>query len=89
VTEDEQLRILEAVRQTREALRLFEGYASHLGTDLETIYQAAKAPHTAALGIWCTVVDILRAQAQLPAKDPSDAINLNELFGEKENECGN
>lgn len=61
-----------------------------VGADLEALYQGAKPVHEAALGIWCAVVNIIRAQHGLkPVGDPTDAINLNELFGEKENTCGN
>lgn len=80
-----------AIIQTRAELDAFEERVKWM--DLEELYQAAKPVHTAAIGIWCAVVDILRARKGLDAntetRRQADAINLDELFGKKENGCGN
>lgn len=55
-------------------------YGSSPPTLIE-LYDRAKPVHTSALGIWCAVVDILRARKGLDKREPeADAINLEELF---------
>lgn len=88
MTEAERQAIESAITIARTELDMFETRIKWM--DLADLYEFAKPVHTSALGIWSTVVDILRARKGLDKREPEiDAINLNELFGEKENECGN
>lgn len=61
-----------------------------LDSDSETLYQAFKELHTTALGPFCTLIDILRGESQTSRlnRSKTDAINLTELFGEKETSDG-
>lgn len=89
MTDAERQAIESAITIARAELDQFDALVFH-GAKLANLYEAAKPVHTSALGIWCAVVAILRARRGLDKREPeADAINLNELFGEKENECGN
>lgn len=91
MTKAERQAIESAVMQARRELDAFEERIKWMG--LADLYDAAKPVHTSALGIWCAVVEVLRARKGLDlnteTRRQTDAINLNELFGEKENDCGN
>lgn len=89
MNEAERQSLKSAIVQARWVIDLFQANFE-TGTELIDLYEQAKPVHTAALGIWTTVVDILRARQGLDKREPEiDAINLEELFGEKENICGN
>ena len=93
MTQDERKAINEAIRLAYNQLDGFDNLVNWNWNDeepnLEDLYQAAKPVHEAALGIWSTVVNILRARKGLNPREPeTDAINLKELFGEKENANG-
>lgn len=86
MTATEREQISAAIQRTREELDLFQANFE-IGVELADLYESAKPVHTSALGIWSTVVDLLRAQKGI-TKDTDDAINLDELFGQKENTDG-
>lgn len=77
MTEAEREAIGEAVDRADKALDAFMTLVRH-DASLEDLYQAAKPVHEEALGIWTTIVGILRANQGLPAK--AEEINLEELF---------
>lgn len=91
MTEVERQAIESAIKLARAELDEFEERVRW--ADLASLYDFAKPVHTSALSIWSIVVDLLRARKGLDlnteTRRQTDAINLNELFGEKENECGN
>lgn len=88
MTEAERERLSADLKATQSALSAVELISRD---DEEALYQAFKSLHTAALGPYCTLCQIWEERRGI---DPvqrrrEDEINLNELFGEKENTCGN
>lgn len=79
MTETEREAIGVAVDKLDKALDRFMSLTRN-GAELHELYDAAKPVHTEALGIWCTIVEILRTHNGLDKPSQIDELNLEELF---------
>lgn len=87
MTPSDQARLSESIARVSQAV----AQLPPMTANEESLYQAFKHLHTTALGPWCLLCDILQTQTESTRlkRRIEDEINLDELFSEKENACGN
>lgn len=80
MTEDQKREIKEACDSANMAMAQFL-IAIDRGASLADLYDLAAPVHTEALGVWSTIVRLLREEKGLDRPDRgTDEINLEELF---------